>query len=73
MMRMLIRSSRQNSRLFISPFSYRVEECLFIGDTLLADYEGPRQFGMSAYHLVRGTPSTGHSINSLADVLTTVQ
>lgn len=51
----------------------RPEECLFVGDTLLADYEGPRLFGMSAYHLVRGTPSNGHSINSLADVLTTVQ
>ncbi|HCS64879.1 MAG TPA: haloacid dehalogenase [Cellvibrio sp.] len=51
----------------------RPEECLFVGDTLLADYEGPRQFGMHAYHLVRGTPSTGHSINSLADVLTIMQ
>lgn len=45
------------------------ERCLFVGDTLLADYEGPRQFGMSAYHLVRGTPSNRHEINSLIDIL----
>lgn len=57
----------------ISQLQVRPEECLFVGDTLLADYEGPRQFGMSAYHLVRGTPSNGRSINSLADVLVTMQ
>jgi HAD superfamily hydrolase (TIGR01549 family) len=57
----------------VSQLQVLPEECLFVGDTLLADYEGPRQFGMNAYHLVRGTPSNGHSINSLADVLVAVQ
>lgn len=57
----------------LNQMKVRPNECLFVGDTLLADYEGPRQFGMSAYHLVRGTPSHGHSINSLADVLTAVK
>lgn len=40
------------------------EKCLFVGDTLLADYEGPREFGMRAYHLVRDVPSN-NSISSL--------
>lgn len=44
------------------------EQCLFVGDTLLADYEGPRQFGMRACHLVRGVPRGEYSINSLADI-----
>ena len=44
------------------------EKCLFVGDTLLADYDGPRQFGMSAYHLVRGTSSNKHEINSLSGI-----
>jgi HAD superfamily hydrolase (TIGR01509 family) len=55
----------------VSQLKVRPEECLFVGDTLLADYEGPRQFGMNAYHLVRGTPSDGRSMNSLVDVLAT--
>lgn len=45
------------------------EKCLFVGDTLLADYDGPRQFGMGARHLVRGSPSSSHVINSLADII----
>jgi len=57
----------------VSQLQVLPEECLFVGDTLLADYEGPRQFGMSAYHLVRGTPSSGRSITSLADVLAIVK
>lgn len=57
----------------VSQLQVQPEECLFVGDTLLADYEGPRQFGMNAYHLVRGTPSNDHSINSLADVLATAR
>ncbi|MFO1369078.1 MAG: HAD family hydrolase [Marinagarivorans sp.] len=45
------------------------EECLFVGDTLLADYLGPRKFGMRAYHLVRGIANDSDSIQSLVDVL----
>lgn len=43
--------------------------CLFVGDTLLADYEGPRQFGMRACHLVRQGSSNGSIINSLTDII----
>lgn len=44
-------------------------ECLFVGDTLLADYEGPRQYGMRALHLVRGQLSVGDRVNSLDEIL----
>ena len=49
----------------------RVEpgECLFVGDTYLADYEGPQKFGMRALHLVRGQPGDGPTIASLSDTL----
>ncbi len=45
------------------------EKILFIGDTSLADYEGPAQFGFQAKHLVRSQPSGGNTIASLKDVL----
>lgn len=44
--------------------------CLFVGDTLLADYEGPTQFGFRAKHLIRGTERSTETIGSLADILT---
>lgn len=47
-------------------------DCLFVGDTLLADYEGPRQYGMRACHLVRDLPACGDRISSLKDVLTII-
>lgn len=45
------------------------EKCLFVGDTLIADYDGPLQYGMHAYHLVRTAASSRHEINSLTDIL----
>jgi HAD superfamily hydrolase (TIGR01549 family) len=44
-------------------------QILFVGDTLLADYEGPTQFGFQAKHLVRSQPSGGNSIASLTEIL----
>ena len=44
-------------------------QILFIGDTLLADYEGPTKFGFRAKHLVRSQPSGVNSIASLIEVL----
>jgi HAD superfamily hydrolase (TIGR01549 family) len=44
-------------------------QILFIGDTSLADYEGPTQFGFRAKHLVRGQPSGSNTIASLTEVL----
>ncbi|MDQ9172459.1 HAD family hydrolase [Oxalobacteraceae bacterium R-40] len=44
-------------------------ETLFVGDTLAADYEGPRAIGMPSLHLARKGPSQAeHSIATLAEV-----
>ncbi|WP_062065783.1 HAD family hydrolase [Cellvibrio sp. OA-2007] len=43
--------------------------CLFVGDTLLADYEGPTQFGFRARHLIRGTKRSTETIGTLTDIL----
>ena len=64
-----IKPEREIYQAVIAQTLVPAEECLFVGDTLLADYDGPRQFGMSAYHLVRRTPSNKHEINSLIDIL----
>lgn len=46
---------------------------LFVGDTLLADYIGPRRVGMKSVHLCRkGSPSPNETINSLAELLVTL-
>ncbi|UUA73775.1 MULTISPECIES: HAD family hydrolase [unclassified Cellvibrio] len=45
------------------------EQILFIGDTSLADYEGPTKFGFRAKHLVRGQSSGMNSIALLTEVL----
>ncbi|WP_062057833.1 HAD family hydrolase [Cellvibrio sp. OA-2007] len=39
--------------------------CLFIGDTFIADYEGPIKNGMQARHLARDHPPTNHTLSSL--------
>lgn len=44
-------------------------QILFIGDTWLADYEGPTEFGFQAKHLVRSQPSGGNNIASLTEIL----
>lgn len=44
-------------------------QCLFIGDTFIADYEGPIQNGMQARHLTRGYPPASHTLSSLGAVI----
>lgn len=44
-------------------------QCLFVGDTLLTDYEGPTQFGFRAKHLIRGAERSTGMIGTLADIL----
>lgn len=44
------------------------QSILFVGDTRLADYDGPRQHGFDALHLQRNTPTGAGSINTLLDV-----
>tara|TARA_R110001599_G_scaffold342545_2_gene564429 strand:- start:22 stop:648 length:627 start_codon:yes stop_codon:yes gene_type:complete len=50
------------------------ENILFIGDSLVADYDGSKQFGFRARHLVRGVSSTPtapneYLISSLSEIL----
>lgn len=45
------------------------QNTLFVGDTKLADYEGPRSYGFHALHLARDITSTHQTVNSLNDVL----
>lgn len=48
-------------------------EILFVGDTLAADYDGPRAIGMPSLHLARkGLGQAEHSIATLAEVPTFV-
>ncbi|HTF95288.1 MAG TPA: HAD family hydrolase [Cellvibrio sp.] len=57
-------------QFLIDKTNVRPENCLFIGDTLLADYDGPTQFGMNALHLVRDKPVGNHfTINSLTEII----
>lgn len=44
-------------------------QCIFIGDTFIADYEGPIKSGMQARHLTRNHPPTNHTLNSLGAVI----
>lgn len=45
------------------------EQILFVGDTYLADYEGPIKYGFNAKHLIRKQTSSVHSITSLKEIL----
>lgn len=47
-----------------------VDETLMVGDSRTADYQGAKEAGMAALHLVRGSaPSHAEQIASLTDVL----
>jgi len=43
--------------------------CLFVGDTFIADYEGPIKHGFQARHLVRGQKSEPYTISNLDNIL----
>jgi HAD superfamily hydrolase (TIGR01549 family) len=44
-------------------------QCLFIGDTVIADYQGPIKNGMQARHLTRGHPPASQALSSLNAVI----
>jgi HAD superfamily hydrolase (TIGR01549 family) len=46
---------------------HKKEDVLFIGDTFIADYEGPTRYGFRALHLCRNHISHDNSIPSLKD------
>jgi HAD superfamily hydrolase (TIGR01549 family) len=45
------------------------ENILFIGDTFIADYEGPKQYGFQALHLCRNQSSNENTIQSLSEII----
>lgn len=45
------------------------ESCLFIGDTFIADYDGPIKNGFQARHLIRDQKSYDHTIRSLIEII----
>ena len=52
----------------ISLTSASRDEVLFVGDTVDADYTGPIEFGFSALHLNRTSPTAGGSIKNLTEI-----
>lgn len=64
-----IKPDRKIYELITNKYHLEPEHCLFIGDTLLADYEGPKLFGFQARHLVRDKPrSHAEQIATLEDL-----
>lgn len=64
-----IKPDREIYESIVAGTGLALGQILFIGDTSLADYEGPTQFGFLARHLVRSQPSKGNHIDSLTEVL----
>jgi HAD superfamily hydrolase (TIGR01549 family) len=48
-------------------------DCLFVGDTYHADYEGPVNAGFQARHLIRDTKMAGHVIGGLSDICSLIE
>lgn len=44
-------------------------QCLFVGDTFAADYEGPNRYGFQALHLIREALPTDYVIGNLTDII----
>lgn len=55
--------------LLIKDTAMDAQSVLFVGDTRLADFEGPRQHGFDALHLERDTPKETGSIRTLTSVI----
>ncbi|HTF96297.1 MAG TPA: HAD family hydrolase [Cellvibrio sp.] len=48
---------------------FKSESCLFVGDTFIADYDGPVKNGFQARHLVRNQRGGGHQISTLNEII----
>lgn len=48
---------------------HKKEHVLFVGDTYVADFEGPSQYGFQALHLCRDKASSDYCIQSLNEIL----
>lgn len=65
----IIKPEAQIYESILRRFNCRAEQCLFVGDTLEADYVGPIAMGMKALHLVRSGATQSYQITSLTEVL----
>lgn len=52
----------------VTKSGFSAEQILFVGDTLLADYEGPIKYGFKALHLLRGERTEETKIGTLIDI-----
>lgn len=50
-----------------------ISQTWFVGDTWLADYDGPMRYGFHARHLVRDNSVEDYQINSLTHIITLIQ
>lgn len=48
---------------------FKSESCIFVGDTFIADYDGPVKNGFQARHLVRNQRGGGHQISTLNEII----
>lgn len=64
----LIKPDIEMYQSIVRPLNLMPSQCLFIGDTYLADYDGPTKAGFKALHLVRNGSQDEQTISSLTDI-----
>lgn len=64
-----IKPEKEIYEWIIKRSKFTPEQCLFVGDTLIADYEGPKQFGFQARHLIREGNRSNETIRDLTEIL----
>jgi HAD superfamily hydrolase (TIGR01549 family) len=65
-----IKPERDMYKCIVNLSGVAPSQSIFVGDTLHADYEGPKEFGFHARHLVRdGHELKGEVIGSLTEIL----
>lgn len=65
-----VKPEREMYEWIVSRSGVAPSQSMFVGDTLHADYEGPKEFGFRARHLVREGPQLKNEvIGDLADIL----
>ena len=64
-----IKPEREIYQWIVEKADAQPEQCLFVGDTFLADYEGPKHFGFQARHLIRGQAAVEGTLCGLTELL----
>jgi FMN phosphatase YigB (HAD superfamily) len=63
-----IKPEREIYQWILNRIEVDMSQCLFVGDTFHADFEGPSDLGMRALHLVRNRPAQVNQIGSLLEI-----